>query len=164
MLFSRNYNLQAPLHHWCSQSCTIWGYNNVIFLNIEYFVSNFWVINLWVFLSIPRENGQWLSSKLLKNVPPNPPPSCIIINYVINLYLIIMNYIHRVQDVIKKVAIIHELSMYGLVSPTTFSTITQLVEYYRRNSLREHNRLLVTQLIYPAFDPRFDSYRWSVDS
>lgn len=64
-----------------------------------------------------------------------------------------------VQDEIKKVSIIHEHSKYGLVSPTTFSTITQLVEHYRRKSLREHNRQLDTQLIYPAFDPRFTNYR-----
>ncbi|XP_063682864.1 phosphatidylinositol 3-kinase regulatory subunit gamma-like isoform X2 [Bolinopsis microptera] len=64
-----------------------------------------------------------------------------------------------VQDEIKKVSILHEHSKYGLVSPTTFSTITQLVEHYRTRSLREHNRQLDTQLLYPAFDPRFNNYR-----
>ena len=39
------------MYHWYSQNYTVWGYNNVIVLNIEYF------------LSIPRENGQWLRFK-----------------------------------------------------------------------------------------------------
>lgn len=64
-----------------------------------------------------------------------------------------------VRDEIKKVSIIHESSKYGLVSPTTFSTITMLVDHYRRTSLREHNRQLDTKLIFPAFDPRFHAHR-----
>ena len=28
-----------------TQNCTIWGYNMVIVINIEYFFSNLWVIN-----------------------------------------------------------------------------------------------------------------------
>ena len=63
MLYSIKYNLQSPLHHCYSQSCTIWGYNNVNVLNIKNFLSNFWVNFFWVFLNIPRENGEWLRFK-----------------------------------------------------------------------------------------------------
>lgn len=61
-----------------------------------------------------------------------------------------------VSNEIKKVSIIHEEGMFGLVRPTRFVTITQLVEHYARVSLREHNRLLDTKLMYPAYDPRFN--------
>ena len=80
MVYSRKYNLQSPLHHWYYQSCTIWGYNWVIILNIEYFLNNSFVS---IFECSPRK---WPMTQFKNtHAPPPPPPPPLYIRFLTKL-------------------------------------------------------------------------------
>jgi phosphoinositide-3-kinase regulatory subunit len=51
---------------------------------------------------------------------------------------------------IRMIRIFHHRGMYGFSEPLTFTSVIALVEYYKKNSLREYNSQLDICLLYPV--------------